>query len=206
MSGATSLLWWLCRCQVRDCLFVKWGHPLRSQLATISGGRPPIHRPGDAVGSLQLGPNIPDKAKVNGKLYCEILLPRLLQVAFAIWFHFPAGRSTCSHGEAGSKLDCHQLQCFIGKDEWPPNSPDLNPLDYHVWGAMLERYKTFQPKPNTIDELKKVLQTIWDDLPQNSINEAILSFVKKTSSLCESLGRTLWTRLEINCFCRVLNC
>jgi len=26
---------------------------------------------------------------------------------------------------------------FIGKDEWPPNSPDLNPLDYHVWGAML---------------------------------------------------------------------
>jgi len=37
------------------------------------------------------------------------------------------------------------------------NSPDLNPLDYHVWGAMLECYKTFQPKPNTIDELKKVL-------------------------------------------------
>ena len=25
--------------------------------ATISGGRPPVHRPGDAVGSLQLGPN-----------------------------------------------------------------------------------------------------------------------------------------------------
>jgi len=35
---------------------------------------------------------------------------------------------------------------FIGKDEWPPTSPDLNPLDYHVWGAILERYKTFQPK------------------------------------------------------------
>jgi len=44
---------------------------------------------------------------------------------------------------------------------------------------MLERYKTFQPKPNTIDELKKVLQTIWDDLPQNSINKAVLNFVKR---------------------------
>jgi len=22
---------------------------------------------------------------------------------------------------------------FIGKDNWPPNSLDLNPLDYHVW-------------------------------------------------------------------------
>jgi len=67
----------------------------------------------------------------------------------------------------------------------------LHPLDYHVWGAMLKCYKTFQPKTNTIDELKKVLQTIWDDLPQNSINKAVLSFVKKTSSLCEILGWTL---------------
>ena len=28
----------------------------------------------------------------------------------------------------------HQTNCpdFIAKDQWPPNSPDLNPLDYHV--------------------------------------------------------------------------
>ena len=51
---------------------------------------------------------------------------------------------------------------FIGKDEWPLNSSDLNPLDYHVWGAVLERYKSLQPKPENIDELEKVLQlSIW---------------------------------------------
>ena len=53
---------------------------------------------------------------------------------------------------------------------------------------MLERYKTFQPKPNTIDELKKVLQTIWDDLPQNSINKAILSFVKRLRVCVKAWG------------------
>jgi len=73
-------------------------------------------------------------------------------------------------------------------DEWPPNSPDLSPLDYHVWGAMLERYKPFQPKPNTIDKLKKVLQTIWDDLPQNSINKNILSFVKRLRACVKAWG------------------
>jgi len=77
---------------------------------------------------------------------------------------------------------------FIGKDEWPPNSSDLNPLDYHAWGPMLERYKTFQPKPNTIDELKKVLQTIWEDLPQNSINKDILSFVKRLRAYVKAWG------------------
>jgi len=68
------------------------------------------------------------------------------------------------------------------------NSPDLNPLDYHVWGATLECYMTFQPKPNTIDELKKVLQTIWDDLPQNSINKAILSFIKRLWACAKAGG------------------
>jgi len=52
-------------------------------------------------------------------------------------------------------------------------------LDYHVWGAMLERYKSFQPKPENIDELKKVLQLIWDQLPQDSINKVTLSFPKR---------------------------
>jgi len=53
---------------------------------------------------------------------------------------------------------------------------------------MLKRYKTFQPNPNTIDELKKVLQTILDDLPQNSINKAVLSFVKRLRACVKSWG------------------
>jgi len=44
---------------------------------------------------------------------------------------------------------------------------------------MLERYKSFQPKPENIDKLKKVMQLIWDQLRQDSINKAILSFPKR---------------------------
>jgi len=57
-----------------------------------------------------------------------------------------------------------QTNCLdlIAKDQWPPNSPDLNPLDYHVWGAMLEAYHKRHPKPKMIAELKEVLQVIWD--------------------------------------------
>jgi len=69
------------------------------------------------------------------------------------------------------------------------NSPDLNPLDYHVCGAMLERYKSFQHKPENIDELKKVLQLIWDQLPQDSINKAILSFPKILWACVKAGGR-----------------
>jgi len=86
-----------------------------------------------------------------------------------------------------------------------PNSSDLNSLDYHDWGAMLKRYKIFQPKPNTIDELKKVLQTICDDLPQNSINKAVLSFVKRLRA-CVKAGGGHFEHVfiyHINGFCTV---
>jgi len=67
---------------------------------------------------------------------------------------------------------------FIGKDEWPPNSPDVNLLDYHVWGDMVEHCKTFHPKRRNTDGLKKVLKLMWDQLPQDLINKAIMSFRK----------------------------
>jgi len=48
----------------------------------------------------------------------------------------------------------------------PQNSQDLNPTDYHVWGAMLQTFHKYHPKPKTIPELKSAQQQIWDDLPQ----------------------------------------
>ena len=36
---------------------------------------------------------------------------------------------------------CPLCPDFTDKDSWPPNSPDLNPLNYHVWGAMLEKFQ-----------------------------------------------------------------
>jgi len=47
-----------------------------------------------------------------------------------------------------------QANCpdFITKDQWFPNSPNINPMDYHVSCAMLEAYcklKTYQKQSLT---------------------------------------------------------
>jgi len=72
-----------------------------------------------------------------------------LQICFAIWLHLSTGWCASTHGKAGSRLIATNCSEFIGKDKWPPNSPDLNPLDYHVWGAILECYKPFRPSRRT---------------------------------------------------------
>jgi len=48
---------------------------------------------------------------------------------------------------------------FTKKNDWASNSPDLNPLDYHVWSAMLEKRHKLQPKPKTTEELEVALYT-----------------------------------------------
>jgi len=82
------------------------------------------------------------------------------------------------------------LNCYsdIGKEEWPPNSPDLNPLDYHVWGAMLGCYQKYTPKSSNIAELKTALLSIWNDLPQEFIDKAILSFRERLRSCVAAAG------------------
>ena len=56
---------------------------------------------------------------------------------------------------------------------------DINSLDYHILGVMLEHYMAFHPKLKNTDGLKKVLQLVWDQLLQDTINKAILSFTKR---------------------------
>ena len=65
---------------------------------------------------------------------------------------------------------------FVKKDEWPPTSPDIYPIDYRDWSAMLERYKVFTQKPTNKAELMTVLEAIWKDLSQEAIDQAVLEF------------------------------
>jgi len=90
---------------------------------------------------------IPDKTKVNAKLYVDTLLPELAQDFRSVLpsgFIFQQDGAPAHTAKLAQDWTAANCSEFIGKDEWPPNSPDLNPLDYHVWGAMLECYKSFQ--------------------------------------------------------------
>ena len=49
---------------------------------------------------------------------------------------------------------------FILPDLWPANSPDLNPVDYSIWGCVQQR-SLYQKPVNDVDQLKQRLTEIW---------------------------------------------
>jgi len=55
--------------------------------------------------------------------------------------------------------------------QWPPNSPDLNPVDYKVWGLLQEH--VYKSPIKDMSELKQRLVEAWSAMPQRVIDEAI---------------------------------
>ena len=51
---------------------------------------------------------------------------------------------------------------YIGPDKWPPNSPDLNPLDYFVWNEIENRMKSkkFNDRDGLIKNIKETVNEI----------------------------------------------
>ena len=134
---------------------------------------------------------VAEKAKINAEYYTNNLLPKLIEDCNSLVpndFIFQQDGAPAHTSHLAQDWLMQKTPDFIKKDEWPPNSPDLNPLDYHVWGAMLEKYQAHTPKPKNKTELKTVLQGIWNDLPQEPIDRAILSFRTRLQACIKALG------------------
>jgi len=79
---------------------------------------------------------------------------------------------------------------FISSQLWPPNSPDLNPVDYRVWGLLQE--KVYKTRITDLDELKQRLRTDWAKLDHIAIAGSHLS-VSCVVDKSRSVMRVLYT-------------
>jgi hypothetical protein len=75
---------------------------------------------------------------------------------------------------------------FIPPDLWPPNSPDLNPVDYKIWGLIQE--KVYWTKIKDIEELRERILNAWDDFDQLIIDAAIGHWRERLEACVEAEG------------------
>jgi len=54
---------------------------------------------------------------------------------------------------------------------WPPESPDLNPVNYEVWGMLQQR--VYRGMIRDVDHLKQRLIQEWRCFDQNIIDQAV---------------------------------
>ena len=87
-------------------------------------------------------------AKVDSNYYCtrvlgQGLLPDITAKCglYKTKVDPATGRGAASSHTARNTIAYLRAQnvAFIEPNLWPPNSPDLNPVDYAIWGALQER-------------------------------------------------------------------
>ena len=70
----------------------------------------------------------------------------------------------------------------------PTNSPDLNPVDYCIWG-LLQRNVYRGRKITELDALQDAITEEWEKIPQETINNCIDSFRGRLKRVVEVEGR-----------------
>jgi hypothetical protein len=139
---------------------------------------------GRRVGRRQFGPQVHVWGAITSNGKCplvfldpgetmtqEVYLRKVLEGALLPWTQrhfngrhwiFQQDGATAHTSRMVQEWCRNRLPEFIAKDEWPPCSPDLNPMDFSVW-SVLER-KVHSTTHANIDSVKRAIMKAWDEL------------------------------------------
>jgi hypothetical protein len=114
--------------------------------------------------------------KINGTYYRDVLLsqhlpPVIRNLAPEGCFVFQQDSAPARRAKETIEMLTRETPDFVFPTFWPPNSPDLNPVDYKVKNVMQDR--VYQTTIHDINDLKQRLLEVWDGLDQRIIDVAV---------------------------------
>jgi len=136
------------------------------------------------------------EVKVNGDYYHEVLLEeKLLPCIKEISgdnFIFQQDSTPAHRTRDTIALLRREMPEFISPNQRPPNSPDMNSVDYKIWAVMKQQVYEKRVSLNDIDELCQRLLSLWHSkcIGQNVIDEAIDQWRARLTACVTSKGRS----------------
>ena len=135
---------------------------------------------------------IPPGAKINASTYKELVLePVVKDVGQTMYndgeFLFQQDGAPAHTARSTQEWLRSEIPGFLSKEEWPPSSPDLNPMDFGIW-SILERNAWSKPHRN-LESLKKSLVREWDKIPQETLRISVESVPKRLRAVVKKKCR-----------------
>lgn len=134
---------------------------------------------------------VPQGVKINREVYIRDILEASLKPWAANHFrdqHWTFQQDGATSHTARETQQWCQNNCpgFITKEEWPPSSPDLNPLDYSLWSVL--ESKVCSVPHRSIDHLKRDLVRAWQRIPDDVVFAAVGDFRRRLTATVQAKG------------------
>lgn len=128
--------------------------------------------------------------KINGAYYRDVLLSQQLLPAIRAlsgeFFIFQQDSAPAHRAYDTVEMLRLNTPAFIPPTLWPPNSPDLNPVDYKIWGVLQER--VYRTRIRDVDHLKERLVEEWTQFDQKIIDGSINQWRKRLRACVSADG------------------
>lgn len=126
--------------------------------------------------------------KINGPKYVEMMQEDVLpwledSGAPYLFMQDEAPAHTSNVAQNWCRENFHD---FLDKTEWPPSSPDCNPMDFSIWGILDGIVSKVHYK--SINALKAALRKAWDDLPEETVRAAVASVSGRLRAVVRNKG------------------
>ena len=113
--------------------------------------------------------------KIDGDYYRDVLLSQHLLPSIKKMsgdcFTFQQDSAPAHRARETVALLTRETPDFIPPTLWPPNSPDLNHVDYKVWSVLQER--VYRSRIRDVDHLRERLLEDWSCFDQRIIDKAV---------------------------------
>ena len=117
-----------------------------------------------------------------------MICPRHLRIAAALpWKKLFVAFGLAHRVRQTMKLMQRETPKLIPDDLWPPNSPDLNPVNYQIRGVIRDRtYQT--PVREDVAYLRQRLIDTWNDLSQSIVDDVVDEWHKRLQACVNERG------------------
>jgi len=127
--------------------------------------------------------------KINSPYYRDVLLmenllPEIRE--FSEFYIFQLDGAPVHRALETVALLTNETSDFINPTLWPPNSSDLNPDDYKIWGCTQEI--VYKIKVREVEDLRKRIVQAWNNLDQLIIDLAVREWRKRLRACVKAKG------------------
>jgi hypothetical protein len=144
---------------------------------------------------------VPQGTKINSDYYIDNILEKLVKSAFSgsvverMLFSAPhkglfqQDGARCHTSVKTIRWLDENISSYIHPNDWPPNSPDLSPIE-NIWSILSTNvYK--DPEPKTLAQLKRRLRQAWKSVTHDTLANLMNSMPGRMRDVIKKKGNTV---------------